>query len=64
MTSTLAIGLNCERCVNLMKGFVEAAKELTFYDEVELAKNFCYLGDRLNANGESEVAVIVRTRIG
>ena len=27
-------------------------------------KSFCYLGDRLNASGGSEVAVTARTRIG
>ena len=27
-------------------------------------KSFCYLGDRLNASGESEAAVTARTRIG
>ena len=35
-------------------------EELTFYDQVELIKNFCYLGDRLNASGGSEVAVTAK----
>ena len=33
-------------------------------DEVETVKEFCYLGDRLNASGGCEAAVIARTRLG
>ena len=33
-------------------------------DEVETAKGFCYLGDRLNASGGCETAVTSRVRIG
>ena len=54
----------CERCVKAMKRTVKTAKELTFYDHVELVKSFCYLGYRLNATGGSEVVVTVKTRIG
>ena len=32
--------------------------------EVETVKGFCYLGDRLNASGECEIAVTSRVRIG
>ena len=42
-----------------MKGTVEPEEEL-FYDQVELMKCFCFLGDRLNASGGSKPA---RTRI-
>ena len=34
------------------------------YDEVETVKGFCYLGDRLNANGGCETAVTSKVRIG
>ena len=33
-------------------------------DEVETVKGFCYLGDKLIANGGCETAVIARVRIG
>ena len=33
-------------------------------DEVEIVKDFCYLGDRLNASGGCEIAVTARARIG
>ena len=47
-----------------MKGIVETAIELPLYDQMELAKSFCYLGDRLNARGGSEVAMTARTKLG
>ena len=34
------------------------------YDQIELVKSFCYLGDRLNAGGGSAAAVTASTRIG
>ena len=52
------------RCAETMKRIVKSAKELTFDDQVELVKSFCYLTDRLNASGASEAAVTARTRIG
>ena len=33
-------------------------------DKVETLKRFCYLGDRLNANGGCEAVVSARTRVG
>ena len=33
-------------------------------DEVKTVKGFCYLGDRLNASGGCETAVIARVRLG
>ena len=33
-------------------------------DEVEIVKEFCYLGNRLNANGGCEAVVTARTRVG
>ena len=44
VTSTLAKGFICERCVKTMKGIVEPAEELTFHNQVELVNSFCYLG--------------------
>ena len=29
-------------------------EELSFFDQVDHVKSFCYLGDRLNASGGSE----------
>ena len=43
---------------------MEPGKEISFFDQVEFVKSFCYLGDRLNASGGSEAAVTARTRIG
>ena len=63
-TLTLAKGLVCELCVYTREGIVEPGKELSFFDQAEFVKIFCYLGDRLNASGGSEAAVTARTRIG
>ena len=43
---------------------VEPDEELSFFDQVDFVKRFCYLGHRLNVSGGSEAAVIARTRIG
>ena len=34
------------------------------YEEVEIVKSFCYLGNRVNASGGCEAAVTARARIG
>ena len=49
-------------CASSMKACTASKKELC--DDVETAKDFCYLGDRLNASGSSEAAVTSTTRIG
>ena len=64
VTSTLVNGFICERFVEAMKRIVKSNKELTFYDQVEVVKSFCYSGDRLNAYGGSEAAVTAKARIG
>ena len=64
VTSTLAKGFVCELYVYTKKGIVEPGEELSFFDRVDFVKNFCYLGNRLNARGGSEAAVTARTRIG
>ena len=46
-----------------MKGIVEPAKELTFYDQVDLVKSFCHFGNRLNASGWSKVAEKAKPKI-
>ena len=52
------------RRVEATKGIVEPALELIFFDQVELVKSFCYLGDRLHASSESVEMVTARARIG
>ena len=64
VTSTLAKGFVCILCVDTKKGIVEPGKEISFFDQVDFIKGFCYFGDRLNAGGGSEAAVTARTRIG
>ena len=62
--STLAKGFVCELCVYTKEGIVKPGVELSFFDQVDFVKSFCYLADRLNASGGSEAAVTARTRIG
>ena len=50
------------RCTDVGDGTEEPMEVLC--DEVETAKGFCYLGDRLNASGGSETAVTSKVRIG
>ena len=64
VTLTLAKGFVCELCVDTKEGIVEPGKEISFFDQVDFVKSFCYLGDRLNASDGSEAAVTARTRIG
>ena len=64
VTSTLAKGFLCKVCVDKKKGIVEVGKEISFFNQVDFVKSFCYLGDRLSASGASEAAVAARTRIG
>ena len=62
---TLRLGRNfvCGRCKQVDDGFlVEPLEELC--EEVETARGFCYLGDRVNASGGCEGAVTARARIG
>ena len=43
---------------------MEPGGELSFFDQVDFVKSFCYLGDRLNTSGESEAAITARTKFG
>ena len=63
MSLTLAKRRVGERCVEAMKEVVEPKKELSVYDQVELAKSICHLDARLNASGESEAAVTAKKKI-
>ena len=62
--SALAKGFVCKLCVHTKEGIVEPGEEVSFFDQVDFAKSFCYLGDRLNASDGSEAAITARTRIG
>ena len=52
----------CRRCAHVENGTKEPVEVLR--DEVETVKEFCYLGDRLNASDGCETAVTSRVRIG
>ena len=60
---TLRLGRDfvCGRCKKQADGFMDSVKELC--EEVETVKDFCYLGDRVNAGGGSEAAMSRRARI-
>ena len=64
VTSTLAKGFVCKLCVDTMEGIGKPGQEISFFDQVDFVKSFCFLGDRLNASGGSDAAVTARTRIG
>ena len=49
----------CSKCNKATNGAGEVKQEV-MCDELETVKEFCYLGDRLNANGGCEAAVIAR----
>ena len=64
MTSTLTRSFACELCVYTKEGIVEPGEEMSFFDQVDFLKSFCYLRVRPNASGGSEASVTPRTRIG
>ena len=64
VTSTLAKGFVFEVCVDTKEGIVQPGEEISFFDQVDFVKSFCYLWDRLIASGGSEAVVTARTRIG
>ena len=57
----LAMHFVCSKCKEIMEGTVNLIDKLC--DEMETVNRFCYLGDRLNASGGCEAAVIARVRI-
>ena len=52
----------CSKCKGIMEGTMDSIEKLC--DEVETVNGFCYLEDRLNANGGCEAAVTAKVRIG
>ena len=54
VTSILAKGFACALCVATMEGIVEPGEEISFFDQVDFVKSFCYLGDRLNTSGKGK----------
>ena len=40
---------------------MKPSKEISLFDQVDFVKSFCYVGDRLNASGGSEVVVTAKT---
>ena len=62
VTSSTARFFVCSKCDKVTNGAGEVQQEI-MCDEVQTVKGFCYLGDRLNASGECETAVIARTRV-
>ena len=62
VTCSSARDFVCRRCTDVGDGTEDPVEVLC--DEVETVKGFCYLGDRLNANGGCETAVTSRVRIG
>ena len=42
VTSTLAKGFVCELCVNTIEGIAEPGEEISFFDQVDFVKSFCY----------------------
>ena len=52
----------CGRYKNQVNGFVGPVEELC--EEVESVRDFCYLGDRVNASGGCEAAVKSKNWLG
>ena len=52
----------CSKCDKATNDAGEAQQEV-MCDEVETVKEFCYLGNRLNASERCEAAVTARTRV-
>ena len=64
VASTLAKSFVCELCVDTQEEIVKPSEEISYFDQVDFVKSFCYLEDRLNARGGSKAAVTARTKIG
>ena len=63
VTPSAATFFFCSKCEKVTNGVGEVQQEV-MCDKVETVKGFCYLGDRLNANGGCEAVVSARTRVG
>ena len=64
VTSTLAKDFVCELCVDTTEGIWKPSEEISFFDQANFVKSFCYLGDKLITSGGSKAAVTARSRIG
>ena len=53
----------CSKCEKATNGAGEEQQKV-MCDEMETVKQFCYLGDRLNASGGCEASVTARIRVG
>ena len=47
VTLSLGIDFECGRCKTQADGFMDSVEE--FHEEVETVRDFCYIGDRVNA---------------
>ena len=47
VTSALAKGFVCKLRVDTKKGIVEPGKEISFFDQVDFVKSFCFLGEQV-----------------
>ena len=56
----------CARCTDVADGGRKKKNQWRYYAMkwMEIVKEFCYLGDRLNASGGCETAVTLKVRIG
>ena len=61
VTTRLAMHFACLKCKRIMEEMVDSIEKSS--NEVETVNRFCYLGERLNASGGCEAAVIARLRI-
>ena len=62
VTPKLGRDFVCGRCEKKDEELTEQVEELC--EEVETVRSFCYLGDRVDANGGCEIAVTARARLG
>ena len=62
VTPKISRNFTCRKCEGNIGQAVD--QDETLCDEVETAKEFTYLGDRMSAGGGCEAAVTARTRCG
>ena len=64
VNSTPAKSFVCNLCVDTKEEIVEPCKKISFFNQVDFVKSFCYSRDSLNTSGGSETVVTARTIIG
>ena len=62
MTAKISLSFACKKCEGNIGQPVEQEEKIC--DEVEMVREFTYLGDRVSAGGECVAVVIARTRCG